>query len=297
MRREEALIEPEELLRILGQDNLRLYDASMQFFPDPSGLTLQEKYQQEHIPGAAFFDHDLFSDQDAEYDYTILPEAELAAQIGRIGISAASLVVFYTPGFLPYATRAWWILRYAGHDNVRVLNGGLQAWKTAGGPVETGEHRYPPAQFTARLRPGMLATKEEILASLEDPQVRIVNTLPKESHAEAHIVGSVCQPGFNMVSAMTTFLPDDQLSERLREEAQAKRVITYCGGGILATLNAMAHLLAGNENTAVYDGSMSEWVGEGLPTGGTGTDQYVMWQAKRSERRRAKSEGAPPAAA
>ena len=64
---------------------------------------------------------------------------------------------------------------------------------------------------------------------------------------------------------MSSFLPADQLVSRLKEEAGHKRVITYCGGGIAATVNAMAHLMVGNKNVAVYDGSMDEWAGEGLP--------------------------------
>ena len=65
---------------------------------------------------------------------------------------------------------------------------------------------------------------------------------------------------------MRSFLPNDAIAARLAEEAQHERIITYCGGGIAATLNAMAHLMAGNENVAVYDGSMNEWEGEKLPT-------------------------------
>ena len=65
---------------------------------------------------------------------------------------------------------------------------------------------------------------------------------------------------------MDTLLSDDALAVRLVEGAGSERIITYCGGGIAATLNAMAHLIAGRENVAVYDGSLMEWMGEGLPT-------------------------------
>ena len=64
---------------------------------------------------------------------------------------------------------------------------------------------------------------------------------------------------------MTAFVSNEKLKLRLQEEAKHQRIITYCGGGIAATVNAIGHLIAGNENVAVYDGSMDEWVGEGLP--------------------------------
>jgi thiosulfate/3-mercaptopyruvate sulfurtransferase len=282
MNRNDALITADELLRKLGQDNLRIFDATINFFNRGKGPTAREQYVQGHIPGAAFFDHALVSDPLADYDYTIPPEAELAAQIGKLGISAASEVVIYAIGILPAATRAWWILRYAGHNNVRVLNGGLAAWQAAGGPIEQGERRYPPATFTGQLRPEMLATKEEVLAAIGSSTVRIINTLPEASHEEAHITGSVCVAGWDLMEAMEAFSPDEVMARRLQDEARYPRIITYCGGGILATMNAMAHLMLGHENVAVYDGSMSEWVGEGLPVEGTGEGKWVMWMPKRS---------------
>ena len=195
----------------------------------------------------------------------MLPEAELAAQIGKIGISAASEVVFYTSGYLPCATRAWWILRYAGHNNVRVLNGGLAAWEASGGELAQGGHTYGPSTFATHLRPEMFANKDDVLAAMGDGSVCTVNTLTAESYAQGHITDSSLLPCSDLMVGMTTLVADDALAARLHEEAQHERIITYCGGGIAATVNAIGHLIAGNENVAVYDGSMMEWGGEGLP--------------------------------
>ena len=71
-------------------------------------------------------------------------------------------------------------------------------------------------------------------------------------------------------------LPNDALAIRLGDVSQHKRIITYCGGGIAAAINAVAHLMTGHENVAVYDGSMYEWLGEGLPIKGTG--KWEIWQ-------------------
>ncbi len=266
MKRESILIEAEELLTKLGDANIRIFDATIS--DDP--------YRQGHIPGAVYFDHERFSDPNSPYELTILPEAELAAQIGNAGISNDSEVIVYACGMLPYAVRAWWVLRYAGHNNVRILNGGFTAWNQAGGPVEVEALPYEPVKFIPHFNPKMFASKEEILASMGDDDVATVNVLPLVSYEASHIVGSSCLPCMDLMQGMDYFLPDDTLALRLKEVAQHKRIITYCGGGIAATVNAAAHLMTGHDNVAVYDGSLYEWLAEGLPANGTG--KWEVWK-------------------
>ncbi len=265
MNREQMLIEAEELIAKLGDPNLRIYDATILFFRQEGEPTAHAEYTRAHIPGAAFFDHEQVSDPNNPYMYMIPPEAELAAQLGKLGIATDSEVIFYTPGMLPCATRAWWVLRYAGHDNVRVLNGGLAAWQAAGGEIEQGDNRYEPTTFVTQIRPEMFASKEDVLAALQAGNVCTVNTLTTESYAQGHIAGSTLLPCGDLMHEMAAFVDNETLAARLQSEAEHERIITYCGGGIAATVNAMAHLMAGNKNVAVYDGSMSEWAGEGLP--------------------------------
>lgn len=265
MNRNDMLIEAEELLTKLNDPHLRIYDATILFFRTKSDLTAYEQYTQGHIPGAAFFDHLEFSDVSHKYQYMVLPEAELAVQIGRIGIAEDSEVVFYTSGYLPCATRAWWVLHYAGHNRVRVLNGGLASWKAAGGQITQGGRQYEATTFKGHLRPTLFVSKEEVTAALQDGGTCTVNTLDVESYNKAHITGSSCLPCQDLMHEMASFLPNDILAARLKKETEYERIITYCGGGIAATVNGMAHLMAGNKNVAVYDGSMSEWAGEGLP--------------------------------
>lgn len=268
MNRARILIEVDELLTKLDGENVRLYDATI----------TDDVYRREHIPGAAFFDHEKFSDPNNPYDYMVLPEAELAAQIGQSGISNDSEVVVYACGMLPYAARAWWILRYAGHANVRILNGGLTAWKEAGGPLEQVARRYPPASFMPQFDPSMLASKEDVLAAIQDGSAAIVDVLPRESYEASHIPGSLCLPCMDLMERLDSFLPNEQLAQRLGEIQGQRRIITYCGGGIAAAVNAVAHLMIGQENVAVYDGSLYEWLGEGLPVNGTG--QWEIWKAQ-----------------
>jgi len=266
MDQNDYLIEADELMKRIGDERLRVFDASVN----------DTAYRQEHIPGAAYFDHEKFSDPTSPYTCTISPEDLLVKQIGDKGISNDSEVILYAGGMLPYAVRAWWVLRYAGHTNVRVLNGGLAAWKTAGGSTEQNPRHYKPVLFKGNLDPGMFASKEEILASKTDEDVAIVDVLPLVSYEGAHIPGSICLPCLDLMNGMDAFLPLDRLAARLGEVSQRKRIITYCGGGIAAAVNAMAHVMAGHPNVAVYDGSLYEWLGEGLPVIGSG--EWEVWR-------------------
>ena len=268
MNRENMLIEADELLSKLGNKNLRIFDAAI----------TDDQYMQGHIPGAAYFDHEKFSDPRAKYEYTILPPSELAVQIAEIGISNDNEVVFYSWGMLPYAARAWWILHYAGHTNVRVLNCGFAAWQNAGGQLWQEVHQYESATFNAHFIPSMFADKEEVTESLKDNSISVENVLPQISYDGAHITGSANINCMELMYDMDSFVSTDKLISRLQETTQYDRIITYCGGGIAAALSAMAHVMVGQENIAVYDGSLYEWIGEGLPI--TGSGKWEFWKIK-----------------
>lgn len=266
MNRDNMLIEADELMKIIGKENIRIFDASIS----------DNVYKQEHIPGAAYFDHEEFSIPDSLYECTILPMDRLIKQIGISGISDESEVIVYACGMIPYAARAWWVLHHAGHDKVRVLNGGLSAWKNAGGQIEQAPHRYEPVIFRGNPRPEMFADKEEVLAALKSEDILVVDVLPPQSYEGAHITGSVNLSCMDLMQGMDTIRPEDALASHLGDTAQYKRIITYCGGGIAAAINAMAHVMVGQENVAVYDGSLREWIGENLPI--TGTGKWAIWE-------------------
>ena len=124
---------------------------------------------------------------------------------------------------------------------------------------------YPPAHFEGRFKSEMFASLEEVRAAIGDDGVYIENALTQDWHDQEHIPGSSCLPLTNLTVDWVSYLPDEQLVARMNNAVYDRRIITYCGGGIAATLNAMAYLIAGYENVAVYDGSLFEWKGEGMP--------------------------------
>jgi thiosulfate/3-mercaptopyruvate sulfurtransferase len=111
----------------------------------------------------------------------------------------------------------------------------------------------------------MVVSKEDVLQAMGDASICIEYTLPLEVYGGAHIPGSSVIPALDLMQGMDTLAADDAVASRLKEAERFERIMTYCGGGIAATLNAVAHLIAGHENVSVYDGSLMEWMGEGLP--------------------------------
>ena len=269
MTQNNFLIEASELLKSMDKQNLRIFDATIIFpqmyGPDETPPSALEIYEQGHVPGAAFFDHQLFSDPNGKYPFTRLPPQQLHKRIGNVGISPADQVVVYSADMLPCATRAWWLLKYAGVENVKLLNGGLKAWTEAGGNLETKASHYAATEFTGSVNHKMFADLPEVEAALEQADAEVTHTLYEQVYQQAHIPNSTNLPTGLLHTDDHKFKSTQELKNLLADQQQKSTVINYCGGGIAATVNAMAHLMIGNQNVSVYDGSMSEWTGEGKP--------------------------------
>ena len=275
----EYLISAQELMQQLNDPAVRIYDTSVLLLAAEQGYTSQpghERYLREHIPGAGFINlSEDWSDTRSPYNNTLPQIDALAEAIGRDGISNDNLVVLYSSSHLMWATRAWWLLRYAGHTNVKVLNGNLAAWLDAGLPVEAGAKVYAAATFSPSERADVFVSTAEMVAGMEEG-VCTVNALSPALYEgtgefyygrRGHIPGSRSLY-FSDLLENEFFLPAEQLHQTLeaRGMLSASRTLIYCGGGIAATLEAFACALVGQENVGVYDGSMSEWAAnEELP--------------------------------
>jgi thiosulfate/3-mercaptopyruvate sulfurtransferase len=191
--------------------------------------------------------------------------------MGRLGVSDGKRVVCYDANMSMWAARVWWMLRAMGFDNAAVLDGGLKKWKAESRPLSASATVVLPAAFTARPRPELIATKTDVLAAIDDGGACIVNALTSAQHRgetgatygrAGRIATSVNVPAQEMIDRETgAYLSAEALRARFAEVGAtgARRVITYCGGGIAATSDALVLTLLGHEGVAVYDGSMSEW--------------------------------------
>jgi thiosulfate/3-mercaptopyruvate sulfurtransferase len=263
-----------------------------------------EQYLAGHVPGAAYVDLESdLADPPGDRGRHPLPDVErFGAAMRRCGVTPARPVVVYDDAHGTSATRAWWLLRYHGHPDVRVLDGGWSWWVESGLPVETGE--APPSRDSIAIRepfepdPGHLpvldaegaarVAREGLLDDARAPE-RFRGEVEPVDPVAGHIPGAV-----NVPSACNLIAPDagwagrfkmfDDLAVPYERSALAEdvEVGVYCGSGVTATHDVFALHLLGKE-AALYPGSWSGWVTD--PDRPVETTDRAVGPGSRSERR------------
>ena len=277
------LISTEQLADSLESDSdqLRIFDVTVNLVPSPPGykaVSGLEDYEKEHIPGATFIDlvREL-SDTSSPVGFTCPSPEYLQSAYRGYGINADSQVVFYSTGHMMWATRAWWMLHSCGHRNVAVLDGGFANWRREGRAI-TDEvlTAQDDGDIEVSLNTARWADKNQVARAINDSATCTINALsPGVYSGEAdmhygrrgHIENSK-NVHYDEVLDEGCFRSADELKTLFSAKGVLKKpqIIAYCGGGISATIDALALTLLGHDNVAVYDGSMSEWVrDESLP--------------------------------
>lgn len=226
---------------------------------EPSALP---DYRAGHLPGAVFVDLErAFSGPAGAGGRHPLPDpAVLEAAMRAAGVRNDRPVVFYDHGDGMAAARAWWTLRWAGHPEVRVLDGGFRAWRAAGGEVSTDEPTVEPGDFTA-LPGAMPVLDAEGAAALAERGLLVDARTPQRYRGETEPIDPVAGhiPGARNLPYAELVNPDGTLREDL-EFPVSGDIGAYCGSGITAAHTVMAMHHCGREDAALYVGSWSEWV-------------------------------------
>ena len=267
----EALVSAAWLADHLSDPAVRVLDTR-DFLAQGDPAERLASYQAGHIPGAVYVDaRDDISDPAGAAPLLILPQGDFEALMERLGIDNDTTVVVYDDAGNAWAARLWWALRYYGHDDVRLLDGGLTKWTLDGRPLETGVNTPAATTFTAHLRPELLSTAEDVLQAIDDPDVAIIDSLWPEFYS-----GEQGFPGLragHIPTAVNLFVmdnldPEDQTLLPAAELAQlwrkaglqpGQRVITYCGAGYYGAMNLFVLHQLGYEEVSLYDGSWMEW--------------------------------------
>jgi thiosulfate/3-mercaptopyruvate sulfurtransferase len=253
----------------------------------------RELYAAGHVPGAVFIDldRDLAAPpgnrQRPGGRHPMPAAASFEAAMRRAGVREGQPAVVYDDADSTAAARAWWLLRYFGHDQVRVLDGGYRAWTAEGGPVETGAAwtgagdagasgagaagaAGPPSTGDFRARPGHLGLLDaDAAAALARDGLLLDARSAQRFRGEAehvdpvagHIPGAVSAPTTANVNPDGTFRPAAELAERFGSLGATgdRPVAAYCGSGVTAAHEVLALTLAGIP-AALYIGSWSDWI-------------------------------------
>ncbi len=254
-----ALIQVGELV---GRADARICDVRW-YLADP--MQGRREYAEAHIPGAVFVDLDTVLTGDSGPGRHPLPTPqEFAADLGALGIGPETPVVAYDAAGGSIAARLWWMLRSIGHEQVAVLDGGIQAWVRAGHPVTTEIPSITPVDYPARAAWSGVADVEYVKAAAGRHTV-IDARAPERYRGDfepidpraGHIPGAINLPHSGNLDHDGLHLPADSL--RRRFAAATPGTIVYCGSGITACANLLALDVAGLHRGLLYEGSWSDW--------------------------------------
>ncbi len=235
----------------------------------PPGL---DSYRQGHLPGAVFadLDRELAGPAGPAGRHPLPDTAKFQAAMRAAGVSRDRPVVVYDGADSTAAARAWWMLRYYGHQDVRVLDGGYRAWLAAGLAVTTADPPREPGDFTAR--PGLMPALDAAAAEAIARTGLLLDARARERYrgehepvdpVAGHIPGAVSAPTAGNVNADGTFKDIAELAARFASLGvrRAGAVGVYCGSGVTAAHEVLALALAGIP-AALYVGSWSNWIAD-----------------------------------
>lgn len=267
----DALISCEELSGLLGQADLAILDAG--FFLPSQKRNARAEYAIAHLPGARFFDVDEIADRTTSLPH-MLPSAEAFAQAaGKLGVGDDTWVVVYDDNHFMASARVWWMLRVFGHDRVSVLDGGFSRWRALGLPCDSGGVEPAPRIFTPRYRPELVRDLAALRAFTANPQGQVLDARspgrfegrdpePRAGLKSGHIPGSRNLFFMSLINADSGRLKAaPELAAEFRQAGVDLNcpVTTTCGSGVTACILALGLNELGRADTAVYDGSWSEW--------------------------------------
>lgn len=225
-----------------------------------------KKYQEEHLPGAVSFSWETYTRTDAGgVKYRTLPPAELAAALGKLGISNTSPVLVYGDADSSWGGEGWavWVFAWLGHQGpVHYLDGGVQAWQAKQLPmVKTAETARAPVLYQFQVQTQINITTQEILNRQKD--ITLIDTRNYlTEYLPGHLPGAVHIPWEKFYQGRhRQVISPEALKSLLKKHGvdTQKPVVYYCTGGIRSGFAWMAHQLSGLPGAVNFEGGSEEW--------------------------------------
>src|SRR5579864_2467768 len=279
---DDPLVSTDWLAAHLNDATVKVVDAT---FKMPGVLPLpKDDYLKAHIPGAVFFDVDAVSDHTDPLPHMFPSAEQFGRDVGALGIGNADTVAVYDAGGWVAGPRAWWMFLSYGHDNVRILDGGLKKWMAEGRPVQSGEVTPKPATFKAAYDARRVRSIQQMIGNVASKAEQVIDARagdrfegrvaePRPGLRSGHIPGARNLPyGQLFDAAIGTMKPLAELRKAFAGAGvdMTRPIVTSCGSGVSAAVLTLALYRLGVRDTALYDGSWSEWGGQDGPAIATG---------------------------
>lgn len=254
----------------LNDSSVCVVDASWHL--PPENRDPHAEYLKSHIPGAVFFDIDMISTP-GDLPHMLPGKEVFAESVGKLGLQKNKTVVVYDSKGLFSAARVWWTLTIFGFQQVKILDGGLPAWLEAGYETEAGAVDVAPASVQATLAEAAVVNALEVRQASDSGSAEILDARsqgrfdghdpePRSGLRGGHIPGSKCLP-FTRLLNDGKLKSNDELKEifAVLDLSADKPVYTTCGSGVTAAILTLGLHCIGVSDTALYDGSWTEWGG------------------------------------
>lgn len=265
-----TLVSAAWLAQHLDDPDLRVIDGSWHM--PGSGRDARAEFEAAHVPSARFFDIDEIADLRSDLPHMAPRPEKFASRMRAMGVGDGHQVVVYDQTGIFSAPRVWWTFRLMGHQDVAVLDGGLPAWRAAGGAVTDAPAPLRERHVTVRREPARVADVTEVARAAKLGTAVILDArAPARFRGEApeprpglragHVPGSRNLWYAELLNPDGTMKPPEALRAALAAAGvvPGRPVITTCGSGITAAILSLALERVGRSDHALYDGSWAEW--------------------------------------
>ncbi|MCP5372772.1 MAG: 3-mercaptopyruvate sulfurtransferase [Hyphomicrobiales bacterium] len=268
-----ALVSSHWLAEHMGAPDIRIVDAT--YHLPGTDRNARAEFEAGHIPGAVFFDIDDIADTDTDLPHMLPSPEKFSSKVRKLGLGDGNRIVVYdTAGGHVAAMRVWWTFRVFGHEDIAVLDGGLPQWVKDGYPVDDVPPMPRERHFSARVDTTLVRTCDQVKDLIGKDHTQIVDVRSRERFAGkgeeprptkhfGHMPGAFNVPYTDLMNPLKgyTMRSADEIAAAFERAGVdiSKPIVTSCGSGVTACVNAFALYLLGKKRVSVYDGSWAEW--------------------------------------
>ncbi len=268
----QTIISVEDLNKNINNQDWFVFDCRFMLKDPHSGL---QKFSLGHIPGAQFadMDNDLAAPMTPTSGRHPLPNPdELIKKLQSWGLNNSSQVICYDDMSGAFAARMWWLLKWLGHENVAVLDGGIDLWTGSGLELETDVKKRTTGTFSGHANNNMWVDVEFVKQEIAQNNITLLDARSEERYTAkdtktdpvaGHVPGAISIPFSGNLSKQGVFLSKGELQTRFAamvNNAEKKEVVNMCGSGVTACHNLLAMSVADLPMTRLFVGSWSEWI-------------------------------------